>query len=54
MCCLGEDEQDTLKRLVEASYYLAVNGRQYTDYHGLTEQEKMHGVRFLKGKSYEN
>ena len=51
MSSIGEDEKDTLKRLIEVSYYLAVNGRPYTDFHGLVELEKMHSVKFLKGKS---
>ena len=42
------DEQDTLKRLIEVLYYLAVNGRPYTDFDGLVELEKMHRVKFLK------
>ena len=54
MSSIGEDEKDTLKRLIEVLYYLAVNGRPYPDFHGLVELEKMHGVKFLKGKSYEN
>ena len=33
---------------------MAVHGRQYTDFHGLVELEKMHGAKFLKGKPYEN
>ena len=51
---IGEDEQDTLKRLIKVSNYLAVNGCPYTDFHGLVDLEKMHRVKFLKGKSYEN
>ena len=42
------DEQDTLKRLIEVLYYLAVNGHPYTDFDGLVELEKMHRVKFLK------
>ena len=53
MSSIGEDEQDTLKRLIEVSYYLAVNGCPYMDFHGLVELEKMHGLKFLKGKSSE-
>ena len=45
------DEQDMLKRLIEVSQYTAVNGCPYTDFHGLIELEKMHRVKFLKGKS---
>ena len=48
MSSIGEDEQDTLKRLIEVSYYLAVNGCPYMDFHGLVELEKMHGLKFLK------
>ena len=33
---------------------MAINGRPYTDFQGLIELEKIHGVKFLKGKSYEN
>ena len=54
MSSIGEDEQDTLKRLIEVSNYLAVNECPYTDFHGLVDLEKMHRVKFLKGKSYEN
>ena len=54
MCCIGEDKQDTLKRLIEVSYYLTVNGHPYTDFHGSIEWENMHEVKFLKGKPYEN
>ena len=53
MSSIGEDEQDTLKRLIEVSYYLAVNGCPYMDFHGLVELEKMHGLKFLQGKSSE-
>ena len=53
MSSIGEDEQDTLKRLIEVSYYLAVNGCPYMDFHGLVELEKMYGLKFLKGKSSE-
>ena len=48
MSSIGKDEQDMSKRVIEVSYYLA------TDFHGLIEPEKMHRVKFLKGKSYEN
>ena len=43
-----------MTRLIEVSYYLAVNGHPHTDFHGLVELEKMHEVKFHKGKSYEN
>ena len=51
---MGEDEQDSVKRPIDVSYYLEVNGRPHTAFHGLIELEKMNGVKFLKGKSYEN
>ena len=54
MSSIGEDEQDMLKRLMEVSYYLEVNEQPYMAFHGLIKLEKMHGVKFLKGKSYEN
>jgi hypothetical protein len=54
MNTISEEEQATIKKLMEVAYYLAKNGRPYTDFNGLIELEKHHGVAFLKGKSYEN
>ena len=50
---MSTEQLEGVKKLFHLAYYIASKGRPYTDFSGLIELEKLHGVKF-SNDSYEN
>jgi hypothetical protein len=54
MRTLTPEERSAMRNLFDIAYMIAYKGRPYSDFVDHVEIEKLHGVQFMPGGTYEN